>query len=63
MQNKITIYILARQKGKINLLYSGSTVKRLKYDIIKNISKLSTSLFFVVVFVDTFSLNAFYLTL
>lgn len=55
--------VLARQKGRINLLYSGATVKRLKYDVIKGISILSTTLLIIVAFVDIFLLHAFYLTI
>lgn len=59
----VYFYVLARQKGRINLLYSGATVKRLKYDVIKGISILSTSLLIIVAFVDLFLLQAFYLTI
>jgi hypothetical protein len=45
------------------LLYKGSTVKHLKFDVIKSISIISMSLFVVVVFLDIFLLNAFYLIL
>lgn len=55
--------VLARQKGRVNLLYNGTTVKHLKSDIIKSVSILSISLLGVVVLVDLFLLNAFYLTL
>ena len=55
--------VLARQKGRINLLYNGNTVRQLKYDIIKGVSILSTSLLVVVGLIDIFLLNAFYLTL
>lgn len=55
--------VLVRQKGRINLLYKGSTVKHLKYDIIKSISIISMSLFVVIVFIDIFLLNVFYLIL
>ena len=55
--------VLARQKERINLLYNGNTVRQLKYDIIKGVSILSTSLLVVVGLIDIFLLNAFYLTL
>ena len=59
----IYFYVLARQKGRINLLYNGATVKRLKYDVIKGICILSISLLIIVAFVDLFLLHAFYLTI
>lgn len=55
--------ILVRQKGRVTLLYKGSTVKYLKQDIIKSICIISIILLLTMMFIDMFLFSAFYLTL
>lgn len=55
--------VLNRHKGRINILYSGNTIKQFKSDVIKAISILSLSLLLIAILLDIFLLHAFHLSM
>lgn len=54
-------HVLVRHNGRINLLYKGSTVKKLKLDLVKSIFILSGFFLIFAIAVDLLLLNRFYL--
>jgi len=59
----VYFHILARQRGRVPLLYTGGAIKKVKKDIIKAIVILSTFFLFVSLFVDIFLWRTLYLVI
>ncbi|AYW51014.1 hypothetical protein C7H83_11295 [Tetragenococcus halophilus] len=59
----VYFHILARQRGRVPLLYTGGTIKKVKRDIIKAVVILSVFFLFISLLVDIFLWSTLYLVI